>query len=504
MHKPHKFFFIFLLAVNSPIYADSKTNLTIYNNVSPGSISPDLYRPIPNDAQSSLNISIPGYAIVRENREVDLREGRNTVSFSDIAAFIDPTTVIFKSLTDAKATVVDQDYHFDLVNNQKLLERYLGQSISIEQSLGDKIESFSGKLLSTSGGIILEDDTHKIISLNNYSNIRFPDLPGGLTTKPTLVWNILASKAGKHQTETSYQTSNMTWWADYNAIYEETNEANKGFLDLSAWVSIINKSGASYKDTTLKLIAGDLNRVNGSERRSNAVMAFKTMGSPKNDGFAEKSFFEFHLYTLNRKTTITDNSTKQIELFPMIKKVPVKKEYIYNGASGIAYYATIQTEKEFGIQLNNKVETYLKFKNDKQYNLGMPLPMGRVRVSKIDSDNASLEFIGEDIINHTPKDEEVRIKMGNAFDIVGERKQVNFTLDTTRNSIEETFEITIKNHKNQDINVTVVEPLYRSTTWQIQNNSSEYQKADAQSIFFPVTVRKESETKLHYTVRYTW
>jgi hypothetical protein len=240
-----------------------ETNVTIYSTATPGSVSPEMYRPTPASANNGwgYNAQIPGYAIVREQREVELKAGVNQISFADVAAFIDPTTVSFKSVTDPVGTsVLEQNYNFDLVNAQKLIEKYIGQEITVEQNVGNSIQSNVGKLLSASGGLILQDKNNKVTSLNGYSNIKFPELPNGLITKPTLLWSLSAKKDGKHNVETSYQTTGLTWWADYIATYEDGADANKGFLDLASWVSIINKAGTSFSEAKLKLVAGDVNR----------------------------------------------------------------------------------------------------------------------------------------------------------------------------------------------------------------------------------------------------
>lgn len=498
----------FSVLIALPSHAADKTSLTIYSTATPGSISPDAYRPLPNGEGGGwiYGNQIPGYALIREQRHIDLKSGKSEVKFSDVAAYIDPTTVSFKSLTDPAGTsVLEQDYHFDLVSNQKLLERYLGQDITIEQDHGPTVESFSGKLLSASGGLILQDSAGKVTSVNNYSDIKFPELPGGLITKPTLVWSVVTGKDGKHAVETSYQTGGITWWADYNATYSDGKVANSGIMDLGAWVSIVNKSGASYDDAGLKLVAGDVHRAPVAIRAiGGAVDRAEPASAPAGvAGFAEKAFFEFHLYTLGRSTTIPDNSTKQIELFPKVTHVPVKKQYVYYGAAA-PYFGSLMTDQDLNLPVNKKVDVYLKFKNDKNAGLGMPLPAGRVRVSKLDDADGSLEFIGEDRIDHTPKDEEVLIKMGEAFDITGKRKQTDFRVDQSQHVMEESFEITLANHKDSEVNVIVKENMYRWTNWKITTASGEYKKVDAQTVQFPITVKKDGTGKLQYTVRYTW
>jgi len=509
MIKAHKLFTLVLLLSLVPHFsavAADKTSLTIYSSVSPGSVSPNMYRPLSNTDNGSwlYGNQVPGYAVIREQREIDLNVGTNTVKFADVAAFIDPTTVSFISLTDPSGTsVLEQDYHFDLVSNQKLLERYLGQDITVDQELGTGVQSVSGKLLSAAGGLILQDQTGKVTSIKNYSGIHFPELPGGLITKPTLIWTVDTDKSGKQTVETSYQTEGLTWWADYNALYSENKEGNGGYLDLGAWVSIVNKSGASFDDAKLKLIAGDVHHVEPPQARLAVDAAKAFISDETKAGFAEKAFFEFHLYTLGRATTIPDNSTKQIELFPTVTRVPVEKQFVYYGAA-LPYYGSLMKNRDLGIESNKKVDVYLKFKNNKAAGLGIPLPAGRLRVSKQDEADGSIEFIGEDIIDHTPKDEDVLIKMGEAFDIVGERRQVDFHVDDARHTMEETIEITLSNHKDNDEVVIVKENMFRGPDWEIINPSNKYDKIDAHTIYFPVSVKKDDTSKLQYTVRYTW
>ena len=484
---------------------ESSTNLTIYSSVVPGSVSPYLFRPTQGMPGWRYN-QIPGYAVVREKRDISLDSGINQVKFSDVAAFIDPTTVMFKSLTDPSGTsVIEQNFHFDLVSKDKLLEKYIGQTIEVEQNLGDNIETSVGKLLSNQGGITLELAGGKVSSLGSYSNIKFPELPGGLITKPTLIWDVYARKGNIHNVETSYQTEGISWWADYNAVYREGRDENSGYLDLGSWVTIINKSGATYKDAGLKLIAGDVNKVSTSGMRDGGLMAMEMAASPMMDkGFKEKSFFEYHMYTLGRNTTVPDNSTKQIELFPTASSVPVEKIYIYNGlGNNIRYYGNTNMDSNFGKNSNNKVDTYLKFKNEKNSGLGIPLPAGKIRVSKEDSDG-SKEFIGEDVIDHTPKNEEVIIKLGNAFDVVGERKQVYFKVDNARRYMDETIEIKVRNHKDEAINVLVKEGVYRGKNWEILSFTGKYDKIDAHTIHFPIRVAKDGEEKIRFTARYSW
>jgi hypothetical protein len=336
--------------------------------------------------------------------------------------------------------------------------------------------------------------------------VRFPDLPGGLNTRPTLVWDIQSPSGGTHKTRVTYQTGGITWWADYNLIFNEGADANSGLLDLSAWVSIINQSGATYPDTKLKLIAGDVNRVQPEmdTRMRREVLTMAAAAPAKVEGFAQQDFFEFHLYTLGRKTTLPNNSTKQIELFDQARQIPAKKVLTYYGALQPYLYPTPYTDRNMGVATNKKVDVYLEFKNDKQFGLGVPLPAGRLRVSQLDKADGSLEFIGEDKIDHTPKDEQVRVKLGSAFDVVGERRQVSFAVDTTAKWMEEEIEVKVRNHKTQPVDVVVKESLYRWSNWKILTQTHKFDKDDARNISFPVKVPKDGETVVRYRVRYTW
>ncbi len=499
-------------AVLTPTFAadDSAMALTIYTTARPGGIPAELYAPgmQPTYSPSQYRQIIPGYAIVKQDRRIDLKGGRNTIRFTDVASQIDPTTVRFSSLTDAAGTtVIEQNYEFDLVSTAKLMEKFLDREITIEQVIGDSLETHTGKLLSTAGGIVLQNEDGRIQVISHYANVQFPELPGGLITKPTLVWDIMTQKPGPHRSRVTYETKAITWWADYNVVFSEGADANSGLLDVSAWVSIVNRSGATYGNAKLKLIAGDVHR--SPTPRSPSIAgrgtSMRVFAESKRVDFEEKSFFEYHMYTLGRPTTLPDNSTKQIELFPPSHEVPCEKILVYYGlGANYPSYGNPMTDRNFGIQSNKKIDIYLRLKNEKSAGMGMPLPAGRIRVSQRDKADGSLEFIGEDTIDHTPKNEKVLIKLGSAFDVIGERKQVDFSVDTRRNRMEETIEIKVRNHKEEPVRVIVKENLYRWTNWKISNNSHEYEKIDSRTIHFPITVDKDGEQVIRYTVTYTW
>jgi hypothetical protein len=298
----------------------------------------------------------------------------------------------------------------------------------------------------------------------------------------------------------------MTWWTDYNLTYSEPRPGACK-VDVSAWVTIVNQSGAAFADARLKLIAGDVQR---AQPRGYAVpearMPARALMADKAEAFQEKAFFEYHLYTLGRSTSLANNSTKQIELFPTAGGVGCEKNLVYYGqASAYPYYGAPMLDRNFGVQSNKKVDVYLRVKNAAANGLGVPLPAGKIRVSKLDEADKSLEFIGEDLIDHTARDETVQIKLGSAFDVVGERKQLDFRVDTSAKWIEEDIEVKVRNQKpDEAVTVLVKENLYRWSNWTVLRKTHDFTKEDSRTIHFPVRVAPKGEATVRYTVRYTW
>ncbi|MEX0733638.1 MAG: hypothetical protein WD944_07440 [Steroidobacteraceae bacterium] len=497
-----------LLTLNA-VAAEPQVSLTVYSSAQPGGIPAEWYRPLPGMGTPQAN-QLPGFALVRLDRDLQIPRGRGTIQFTDVAALIDPTTVQFLSLTDPDGTkVLEQNFQFDLVSQDKLLSRYIDREVSVEQQSGDGVKVIDGTLVSSNDGLVLRGSDGQIHALREWSNMRFGELPGGLITRPTLEWNVQSGKGGTQRARVSYQTGGITWWADYNLIFSEGADANSGFVDIGAWVSLLNQSGARYQDAKLKLIAGDVNRVREDLREvmvtGSRIAKFEAAADA---GFEEKAFFEYHLYTLGRPATIPNNSTKQIELFDAATRVPAKKQLVYYGADLLGYYyggpGGPRMDREFGPASNTKVDVWLNFKNDKASGMGMPLPAGRIRVSQQDKADGSLEFIGEDKIDHTPKDEDVRVKLGTAFDVVGERRQTDFRVNTSGKVMEEAFEIKVRNHKDQPVEVIVRENLYRWSQWTLIEQSMPSVKKDVRTVEFPVQIAADGEATVTYRVRYNW
>lgn len=421
-------------------------------------------------------------ALVKERRMLELPTGVGELRFTDVAALIDPTTVWFRSLTDPKVKVLEQNYEYDVISDVKLLQKYLGQKIRLVTVKGDNYEGF---LVGAGENLIIaskpEGGEVRVINSGQIQGVFFPEMPGGLVVRPTLVWLLSnPNQTRKQQVEVSYLTGGLSWKADYVATVNQNDDR----LDLIGWVTLDNKSGIEYKQAKLKLVAGDVNRV-PEEIRPEATKVF-LMRAVKEEaadaGFEEESFFEYHLYTLGRSTTIKNNQVKQVELLTAAS-IPVKKLFIYEGAIN-----------------PDKVKVMLELKNSKENNMGMPLPKGKIRVQKADSEG-SLQFIGEDRIDHTPKDEKVRVYMGNAFDIKGERIRTEVR-EPSKNIREESYRITLRNHKKEPVTITAVEYLNRWSEWQIIKKDCDFVKTDAGKAEFTVTIPADGEKVINYTVRY--
>ncbi len=442
-----------------------------------------------------LTIYNQNFGVVRDVRQIDLKKGDNDVLFGDVAAGIDGASLHFKSLTDPDGTVVlEQNYEYDLVNANKLLQKYIDRNVRVLTKDG---KMYEGTLLGFDGGqIILSKDPKKgpieiVARTDNVTAIVCSEMPEGLLTKPTLKWKLQAAKAGKHDVKVTYLTSGITWEADYTAVISKDEKQ----LDLGGWVTIKNNSGKRYEDARMKLVAGGVHRAPTPSPRQELTRGKGGVGS----GVEGKEFFEYYLYTMPRRGTVEDKSTKQLELLNAAEIACVKM-YRYNGAV-IPRWGN-QLDARYGTECNKKVDVFLSFKNDKDSHLGMPLPGGRVRVFKKDPDDGSLEMIGEDKVEHTPKDEKVELKMGQAFDIVGERKQTDFRR-LAGNVFEESIEIKVRNHKKEKITVEVYEKLYRSTNWEIRQESMKHEKVDSTTIKYLPEIAPDGEVTITYTVMYT-
>ncbi len=421
--------------------------------------------------------------LVKDVREVRLDAGLIETHFMDVAAQIDPTSVLLRSLTDpAGLKILEQNYEYDLLSSEKLMEKYVGRKVRLYQSNGTFQEA---TLLSTRGPVY---DINGQIHMGHFGSVVLPALPENLVSKPTLAWLLRNTRPAPQRVEASYLTGGISWKSDYVMLINATDSR----ADLTGWVTINNQSGATYRDAALKLVAGDVNRAASRDDSRRAMEMAAKAASPAvaDREFKSEGFFEYHLYTLDGRTTIKESQTKQLTLLSAAD-IPVDKRFIYYGAA--SYHRT-----QYGVPISNqKVGVYLDIRNTKENRLGVPLPKGKVRVYKADA-SGSQQLIGEDWIDHTPKDERVRIKMGEAFDVVGERVQKDWKRIGS-NLYEIEWEITLRNHKKEAVTVEVIEPM--PGDWEILRSTQPHEKVEAFTARWKIPVPKEGVATLGYRTR---
>lgn len=449
-----------------------------------------------------LTVYNGGFALVRDVRQMDLKKGINSIEVEDVAAKIDPTSVLFKSLASANTfNILEQNYQYDLISPDNILNKATGQKIFITRfDTNGKAVTESGTLLAPpkNGGVVVKMDDGSLV-MNPSGQISVQKMPEGLHPKPTLNWLLEADKAGSQDSQISYITDGIGWVADYVALVNKDDT----FLDLTGWVTLNNSSGATFGDAKLTLMAGDVSRVQPNARAMGAVeFSVAAKAIPQ---FEEQSFFEYHMYTMARPTTIRNNETKQLSLLNA-DGVAVGKEMIYDGRkqwwSSWWYPGREDLNPGSGYDTSSyhKVNVTLEIKNSQANRMGMPLPKGKVRVYKLD-DKGAQQFVGEDMIDHTPKDEKIKLYVGDAFDVVGDYKRTNYNKISAR-AIEESFEVKIRNHKQTPVEVKVVDHVWAD--WKITQSSDKYEKIDAHTIQFPVKVPKDGEKIVTYTIRTAW
>ncbi|HET6400320.1 MAG TPA: DUF4139 domain-containing protein [Candidatus Kapabacteria bacterium] len=429
------------------------------------------------DSQASQSVAITVYnndlGVVRDVRPFDIRKGMSDVQLRDVPTRIDPTTVKITDLDHPKdLDVLEQNYEYDLVSQSKLLSKYIDKTISVTDDKGVKTE---GTLLAVEDDKLTLSTASGIEMLPNLARytISVPELAGGLITKPTLVWKLQSTRDFSNEPlEVLYQTGGMTWHAEYIAALADDEKT----LDLTGWVSVDNHSGASFSDAKLKLVAGSLHR---APPVATPYYGARGAGAVLAPQFQEHGLFEYHVYDLGRQTDLKNDEVKQISLLTA-NGVGDEKHYTYEGGKSVA--------------------VTVSFENSKANNLGIPLPMGVIRVMKRDNDG-SLEFVGEDRIDHTPKDEKITLHVGDAFDLVGDR-QITSSRTIGNQESEETVEITLKNHKDEDVTIDAVENL--GENWEITEHSMDFEKQNASTIVFHVPVKANGETKVTYTVQHRW
>lgn len=479
-------------------------------------------------AEPQLTIYNQNFAVVRVLIPLDLKPGENRVQFADTTAFLEPTSVILRDPSGKHVLrILEQDYRADPVSSQLLLALNEGKTLDFIVQQGDKTEIVQGKIIRSgylpsppqiwnpyNGWQVGPANLEPIVEIGGKLRMGlpgtplFPTLSDDTILKPTLTWVLETDKPGEMNAEFSYVTSQMTWNADYNLVAPEEGDV----LDMVGWVSIRNSSGKAFENARIKLMAGEVNKLQPGQYnsmdsfgRSFGIAAGMAGPAPQ---VTEKPFEEYHLYELHRPTTLHNQETKQVEF---VRATGIKSErvYIYDGAKINQQQFqgwnldSIRQNREYGTESNPDVWVMREFMNSEANHLGIPLPAGRLRFYRQDSDG-QLEFTGENEIKHTPRDETIRAFTGSAFDLKGERRQTDYHLDFNSRWVDESFEITLRNHKKEAAVVRVVEHLYRGMNWDIVEKSSTYLKTDAQTIEFRVQVPPDGEKTVTYKAHYTW
>jgi len=472
-----------------------------------------------NSTQPALTLYNQNFFVAREHLPLELKPGANRINYVGIAAHVEPDSVILRDPAGRSLQILEQNYRNDPVSQELLLSLYEGKTIDFMLQPGQVVK---GKVVrsgyvpsySYAGGYQQPAFSQPIIEVDGVLRFGlpgqplFPALSADSILKPTLSWLLETDKPGQFEAEISYVGGGMNWHADYNLVVADGSAGQTHLVDLVGWITMQNQSGKTFENAQIKLMAGDVNKlVEGRfELAKAAPMAMRAADEAMAPVVREKSFDEFHLYTLERTSTLHDQETKQVE-FVRATGIHSQRLYIYDGAQlgQYTYYnpEQIRQDANYGTQSNAKVWVIEEFKNSEANHLGIPLPKGRLRFYRRDTDG-HLEFVGENAIDHTPKDETLRIYTGNVFDVVGERKRTNYHVESNQHWMDETFEIRIRNHKKESVNVRVLEHLYRGNNWKLAEQSTEAHKTDAQTVEFPVTIKPDGQTVVTYTVHYSW
>ena len=469
---------------------------------------------------AAITIYNQQFAVVRQNLNLGMKAGVTDVTVSDITSHMEPDSVILRPLQAGRTLqILEQNYRNDPVSESLLLSFYEGKTIEFLQPDKKVVQGrivrsgYAGHYLEAQygGGYPQPANDQPIIEVDGKLQFGLPGMPlfpalgDDTVLKPTLTWKLAGSTSGPVPAEFSYVTGGMNWHADYNIVAPPKGNT----LMLVGWVTLNNQSGKTFRDARIKLMAGDVNKLQNVS--GGIVFRAQAMKAIAEDAalpvVREKAFDEFHLYTLQRPTTLHDQETKQVE-FVRAAGINSQSVYVYDGVKVDPNYANygmeyIRNQENYGTASNPKVWVMQEFKNSKENNLGIPLPAGRVRFYRQDEDG-QLEFTGENTIDHTPNDELIRLYTGKAFDIVGERRRVSYKVSGSQNRIDESFEIKVRNHKKTAVNVRVVEHLYRWTNWELTDQSDKSRKLDSKTIEFPVTIAPDSEKIVTYTVHYSW
>jgi len=516
-------------AEKAPKYAVAALNSTEKN-----AIASDPETQTKSEPGTALTIYNQNFFVAREHVPLDLKPGVNEAQYVGVAAHLEPDSVILRDSNGRPLQILEQNYRNDPVTQELLLSYYEGKTIDfvVNRNADGSDVKMKGKIIHSGyvpthyiNGYPQQASTQPIVEVDGVLRFGlpgqpiFPALSADSILNPTLSWLLQTNEPGKFDAEISYVSGGMTWQSAYNVVVQDGRTGvdarprtggggQSDLLDMIGWITMQNQSGKTFANARIKLLAGDVNKIQANAvggmlyRAEAKAMDASAMSPP----VQEKSFDEFHLYTLQRPTTLRDEETKQVE-FVSASGIQAKKLFIYDGAktADYAYYNPdqIRNDVNYGTASNHKVFVMEEFKNSENNRLGIALPKGKLRFYRRDTDG-HLEFVGENTIDHTPKDETIRVYTGNAFDVVGERKRTNYRVDSNQRWMDETFEIRIRNHKKESVDVRAVEHLYRWTNWKLAEQSTNFNKKDAQTIEFPVTIVPNGEQVITYTVHYSW
>ena len=475
-----------------------------------------------DDGSTALTIYNQNFFVAREHVPLDLKSGVNQAQYTGVAAHLEPDSVILRDPNGRALQILEQNYRNDPVSPEMLLSFYEGKTIDfVVGRTNGKEDLLKGKIIRSGyshptyvNGYPQQASTQPIVEVDGVLRFGlpgqpiFPALSADAILKPTLNWLLETNDPGKFNAEISYVSGGMNWQSDYNVVVQDDPGHKTDLLDMIGWITMRNQSGKTFEDARIKLLAGDVSKIQeqGVAGRMYAAEAKAMSRDAMAPPVQEKSFDEFHLYTLQRPTTLRDEETKQVE-FVRSTGVHAQRLFIYDGArtGDYGYYnpEQIRQDVNYGTASNPKVWVMEEFKNSENNHLGIPLPKGKLRFYRRDTDG-HLEFVGENTIDHTPKDETIRVYTGNSFDVTGERKRTNYHVDSNQRWMDESFEIRIRNHKKEAVEVRAIERLYRCSNWKLIEQSSNSQKKDAQTIEFPVTIAPNGEQVITYTVHYSW
>lgn len=445
--------------------------------------------------------SVPGYALVQERITLQAPDGTGQLRYAGVPAAIDPTTVRFQSLTDPQARVLEQKFRFDLADEQNLLRQAIGRRVEVERLRGGEIFSSEGRLRAVRGALVLERDDGTVEVIQSYDTVRLLESGGRLATQPTLVWQVRsAAGGGAHEARVTYETRGLTWWAEYDVTLGQGTGCR---LDFDGWATLVNLSGADFEGARVRLVAGDPHRARTSPGAPVALMESRAADRGAAAGWEQRALGDHQLYVLDRTADIPSGTLTQMRLLPEVAGVPCERQYVFDALQGRwPQAARPLLEPRSGFEGASGVRTVLAFANAREHGLGEPLPGGRVRVSE--SDAGASVFIGEDVIGHTAPGERLRLQLGTAFGLRGERRQIDFRIDNARNVLEEEIQIELHNGTAEPVTIAVDEHLYRWSNWEITTATAEFERLDAATVRFPVHVPAGGQRQLRYRVRYTW